>query len=454
MIMRNTLSILEPTYREITDAVFSVAGLEGAAYLLCGVSATDDERRLLGREVVPVRDEHYLVRDADRLSIASDSYAPVAKRSRQSQEAVVFVHSHPAGYPNFSKQDDIEEGKLHAFFRARSPDLPHGSLLFSNRDAPKARIFGDGAWHSVELIRVLGNRFRFAGSTADSEPLPEFFDRQVRAFGPDIQRLLRRMHIGVVGAGGTGSAVIEQLTRLGVGRLSVFDGESLVGSNVTRVYGSRLRDEGEKKAIIQAAHVKQIGFGTHFHCYPSPITDKETARRLRECDVIFGCTDKHAPRGILCRLSTRYLIPVIDVAVKIDAPEAILRGIWGRVTTVFPGEACLFCRERIDPEIIRAESLPPEQREREIAEGYIRGLATDEPAVIMFTTAVAAHAIAELLHRLTGFMGAERRSSEVLLPFHEGRIRTNRDPAKPDCQCQQREHWGCGDRRRFLGYTW
>lgn len=452
--MRYTLSILEPACRELSDAVFSIVGREGAAYLFCGVSTTDDEVRLLGREVWPVRDEHYLIREADCLSIASDSYVPVAKRSRQSQEAVLFVHSHPADYPDFSRQDNIEEGKLHTFFRTRSPDLPHGSLLFCNRERPKARIYGGGAWHDVDLIRVLGDRFHFVGAADDAEPLPEFFDRQVRAFGPDIQRLLRRMHIGVVGAGGTGSAIIEQLTRLGVGWLSVFDGESLTGSNVTRVYGSHLRDEGRSKTDIQAAHVEQIGFGTKVRPNPSPITDKETAKRLRDCDIVFGCTDKHAPRGILCRLATRYLIPLIDVAVKVDAPEEVLKGIWGRVTTVFPGEACLFCRERIDPLIIRAESLPPEQREHELAEGYIPGLATEEPAVIMFTTAVAAHAISELLHRLTGFMGAERRSSEVLLQLHEGRIRTNRSAPKADCQCQQRDRWGRGDGRRFLGYTW
>ena len=301
---------------------------------------------------------------------------------------------------------------------------------------------------------MLGKRFRFVDRVRGEEPIPEFFDRQVRAFGPDIQRLLRRLHIGVVGAGGTGSATIEQLTRLGVGAISVFDGDTFDSSNVTRVFGSGVADQGRFKADIQYEHVTRIGLGTNIVVYPHPITDEATAKHLPKCDIVFGCTDKQAPRGILIRLALRYLIPVFDMAAKVHAENEVIRGIWGRVTTVLPGEACLFCRGRIDPGTIRAESLPPEQRDRELADGYITGLATDEPAVVMFTTAVAAQAVSEMLHRLTGFMGSDRRSTEVVALFHESRIRTNGDRPKPECMCQQAEHWGRGDSRSFLGLTW
>src|SRR3989442_2474424 len=47
-----------------------------------------------------------------------------------------------------------------------------------------------------------------------------FFERQVLAFGAESQALLQQLHVGVVGVGGTGSAVVEQLARLGVGTRS------------------------------------------------------------------------------------------------------------------------------------------------------------------------------------------------------------------------------------------
>jgi hypothetical protein len=60
----------------------------------------------------------------------------------------------------------------------------------------------------------------------------------------------------------------------------------------------------------------------------------------------------------------------------------------------------------------------------------------------------------ELIHRLTGFMGDDRRSSEVMLFLHEGTLRTNRTAPDADCVCSQPEWWGRGDTKRFLGLSW
>jgi molybdopterin/thiamine biosynthesis adenylyltransferase len=258
----------------------------------------------------------------------------------------------------------------------------------------------------------------------------------------------------VVGVGGTGSPVVEMLARLGVGTISEFDSDAFDATNVSRVYGSKVRDGGRNKTLISAAHVREIGLGTVVRSYPRHITEEEAAKWLRGCDVIFGCTDRHAPRGILVQLALRYLIPVFDTAVKIDAPEEVIRGVFGRVTTIIPGEACLFCRGRITPEMIRLESLSPEEWRVLADEGYAPEVEGNNPAVIPFTTAVAAQAVSEFLHRLTGFMGEERRSSEALMFFHESRIRTNRMAPEADCLCSQRALWGRGDGRDFLGLTW
>ncbi|MEK6289215.1 MAG: ThiF family adenylyltransferase [Acidobacteriota bacterium] len=452
--MQYSLTLLEGARFRLEEAVFSRQGLEGAAYLLCGRSVTEDETRLLVREIVPVAETHYLRREPYRLSIDSASYASVAKRARAIGASIIFAHGHPFGPPDFSEQDDREEPKLVEFFSARVPGVPHGSLVLTPGTLANCRIWSGNGWGQVARIRTIGQRFRFQTFIADETPLPDFFDRHVRAFGPEIQRLLQRLHVGVVGLGGTGSPVVEQLIRLGVGKISIFDGEQFESSNVTRVYGSSISDEGKNKAEISFAHASSIGLGTVVRTYPRNITEEETAKQLRVCDIIFGTTDKQAPRGILVQVALQYMIPVFDLGVKIDAPEQIIRGINGRVTTLLPGEACLFCRERISSDAIRLESLSPEERQLLVDEHYAPQLETQNPAVITFTTAVAAQAVSEFLHRLTGFMGEGRQSSEVLMFFHETAIRTNRTAPKPDCICAKTELWGVGDRRDFLGLTW
>ena len=101
----------------------------------------------------------------------------------------------------------------------------------------------------------MGSRFRFFDDDSGDYKHVPFFDRQVRAFGKDIQLQLQRLNVGVVGVGGTGSAVVEQLARLGIGTLSIFDGDHFDNSNVNRVYGSSATDSGIKKVDIAKRNV-------------------------------------------------------------------------------------------------------------------------------------------------------------------------------------------------------
>jgi molybdopterin/thiamine biosynthesis adenylyltransferase len=265
------------------------------------------------------------------------------------------------------------------------------------------------------------------------------------------------LRIGIVGNGGTGSAVAEQLIRLGVGRLFLFEGQTLDASNVTRVYGSRLADVDQPKVQIIERLAKEIGFGTEVTLFPKHITSSETAKALRDCDVIFGCTDDVWGRSILSKLAIDYYIPIFDMGVKIDSKGGSIISVQGRVTTLLPGAACLSCRGRITAEGVRTqviESCNPEQAEELRRQHYAPELQGNAPAVIAFTSAVASTAISELLHRLTGFMGPERVSSEVIHFFDQTRMRANHLTPSSDCYCGDRQRWGLGDQQPFLGMLW
>ncbi len=87
-------------------------------------------------------------------------------------------------------------------------------------------------------------------------------------------------------------------------------------------------------------------------------------------------------------------------------------------------------------------------------EGYLPELGDPAPAVVAFTTTIAAGAVTELLHRLTGFMGPDRESTEVIYLVDQARIRTNSIASRHDCFCADAYRWGRGDVRPFLDTTW
>jgi molybdopterin/thiamine biosynthesis adenylyltransferase len=461
---RFTLSMLEAHLSTLTEALFDGSGDERGAYLICGVARMQSEVRLLVREVIPVRMDEILAASPISLSITGSSFVRAMKRADLKRAAFVFAHSHPTGFPDFSPQDDSEERKLFqtAYGRVHH-EGPHGSLLMAVPDQPRGRVWlSDGTTAPIGVIRVLGNRFRFLHNTADWQGEGErvrdltFFDRQIRAFGSDLQPLLRSLTVGVVGAGGTGSCVIEQLIRLGVGRLVIADPQEFDPTNVNRVYGSNASDESIAKVEIAARMAAEIGLGTQVTLVPQSITRLSAFRELRDCDVVFGCTDDERGRSILGRLSVWYYVPVFDMGVKIDSDSGAIRSIQGRVTTLMPGRACLLCRGRIAGRL-REEAVietDPGEAERLRREGYLPELEDPAPAVIPFTTTVAASAIAEFLHRLTGFLGDDRKSSEVLHRIDETRLSTNNPPSRPGCMCSDPSKWGRGDVAPPLGLTW
>jgi molybdopterin/thiamine biosynthesis adenylyltransferase len=457
--MRYSMTFTEIDYCSLIDHIYQPTSTEQAAYLLCGLSTTPSESRLLVKQVIPVVPAEIISASDHHMEIAAQSFMRAMKWADAEHLSFVFVHSHPDGTLGHSGQDDRTEPSLFrtAYTRIHGHAL-HASIVFSDINRPQARVWHlDQTTSPVEVIRVIGNRFRFFQRDPRMNLGTGVFDRQVRAFGLEIQQLLKSLHIGIVGTGGTGSAVAEQLIRLGIGRLSFFEGQTLEESNVTRVYGSRLSDVGRPKAEIIKRLAENIGLGTEVRVFPEHITRLKATEALRDCEVIFGGTDDEWGRSILCKLAIDYYIPVIDMGVKIDSEEGAIVSVQGRATTLVPGTACLFCRGRITAEGVRAqviESCNPMQAEELRRQRYAPELQENAPAVIAFTSAVASTAVGELLHRLTGFMGSERISSEVIHFFDKSRIRTNHVLPRPDCFCGDRQRWGLADQQPFLGMLW
>jgi len=439
------MTFLETDFGQLGSHL-SRSGDEQAAYIAARVVTTPQETRFLVRKVNPVPTEDLDAQSPVHLEIPSRSYVPAIKRSKLDESAFVFVHSHPGGPDDFSPQDEREEPPLFALAHDRNPQPAHASLVASRgAKAFRGRVWlPNGSTAPIDLIRVIGARWRFLFRDGGDGPLPEYFDRQVRAFGSEIQRLLGRLHVGIVGAGGTGSAVAEQLVRLGLGELTIIDPDRFEPSNVNRVYGSSTFDAGIPKVTIAARHAHDIALGTRVNPIHGRVGFRSVTEKLLGCDLVFGCTDDQWGRSVLTRLAVYYAIPVIDLGVIIDPDGEMIRSIHGRVTMLQPGYACLYCRERTDP--ARAAELA--------SEGYIAGVQAPAPAVGSFTTAVAAAGVAELLDRVTGYKTAEAKPSEFLLRFEADAFSRNHRPPLPTCFCTNDDTRMAGDRPLFLGMTW
>jgi hypothetical protein len=409
-----------------------------------------------------VTEASYIRRGGDHLSIASEGYVPFLAEAESMGAVALWVHTHPGeqSQPRPSRHDEEVDRQISDLFRLRSGNPYYGAIIFSPRPqgpaftgyieiSGKTRIAADRLW-------IAGDRFSliraFDAPALDVQPI---FDRSVRAFGGAVQQALGQLRVGIVGCGGTGSAVAEQLVRLGVRRLSLFDPDRLSDSNVTRVYGSTAADVGNFKVETLSSHLSEIAPDLWCNTTTSMITLQPAALLLSECDIVFGCTDDNAGRLVLSRLSTYLLTPVIDCGVLLSSDgNGMMTGIDGRVTVMSPGQPCLVCRGRVDLARAAAELLTPEERRRRENEGYAPALGRVEPAVVTYTTMVAAVAVSELLERLIGY-GPQPRPSEVLLRCHDREISTNVDRPRSGHYCHPASgKLGMGITNPFLEQTW
>ena len=458
--MTVTLVLPDQIAAQLFDA--TAADIETACVLLARqVETHSGNVRLLARALHWVPDDAYRRRDATALSIASHGYVPALAAAEADRCVPIWLHTHPGNdsSPKPSKHDEFVDEQLADLFRLRAGSPLYGAIVIARPGGQPCftgHIESDNTRTEIDRLWVTGRRFLLIQNWLhDTTPPSEQFDRNIRAFGGDIQQILGNLRVAVVGCGGTGSAVIEQLVRLGVRHLQLFDPDTLTAGNVTRVYGSYLNCVGEPKVDVSAAHVRRIAPDVEVMTAQAKITLESTARLLLDVDLVFGCTDDNAGRLVLSRIASYLLTPVIDCGVLLSSgPGGHLLGIDGRVTVLTPGAACLVCRNRIDLQRAAAEMLNASEYRRLAAEGYAPALSDPEPAVVAFTTQVASAAVSELLERLIHY-GPDPVPTEILLRVHEREVSTNDQDPRVGHYCHPQAHkLGLGVTEPFLEQTW
>lgn len=457
--MTVTLVLPDPIVAEL--AAKAALPVETAGVLLAAKHSTrEGSTRLLARSLHWIPDAAYERRETQEMVIASEGYIKALSIAEQDGAVPLWVHTHPGGSPVRSAKDEKVDQRIADVFRLRSGSSCYGTVIAS--PAPDGLALtgtiqeAECAAAAIERFWMVGDRWRL--QPAFGLPVPSdgrTFDRNIRAFGEPIQRMIAMLRIGVVGCGGTGSAVAEQLVRLGARHLLLVDADTLSASNVTRVYGSTPEDVGRPKTDVLAAHLRRIADDLNCETVEGRCTSQRVAKSLASADLIFGCTDDNAGRLVLSRLCYWFLTPVIDMGVLLTSGiDGTLEGIHGRITVLTPGTACLLCRGRVDLARAAAETQAPEEHQRLEAEGYAPALGNVEPAVVTFTTMTAALAVSELLERLVGY-GAAPRPSEVLLRGHDREISTNAALPTPGHYCHPSSgKLGRGCTEPFLEQVW
>jgi hypothetical protein len=370
---------------------------ESCAILLAGRAEHKGRVRLLVREVHQAPDDAYRKRSAIRAELKPEFIAPLVKRARRTDSALIFCHTHPGGegYPFFSTIDGEGERPLLKHLNQRQIRGPHGALVISPKGC-RSRIMA-----TADELRVLeiGRTVRTVSPQIDKQFNKEIFDRQIRAFGESGQKALAAMKVGIVGLGGTGSLVAQQLAYLGVKRFLLVDFDRADQTNLNRLVGASSVQANELKVTIAAEHITRIRQNTEIDSVEGSVLDALTARRLLECDFVFCCTDNHGSRAVIQQMAYQYYLPCIDMGVVITPQNGTVTHIAARIQMLAPGLPCLTCGDLLDADAVRYDLMSPDQR---ASDPYFLGhLAAPQPAVISLNSTAASLAVTMFLGAVT-----------------------------------------------------
>jgi molybdopterin/thiamine biosynthesis adenylyltransferase len=265
-----------------------------------------------------------------------------------------------------------------------------------------------GNFHPVGMVGLVGDDIDFWFADAGRE-VPEFARRHAQVFGTGTVDCLRRLRVAVIGCSGTGSPLIEQLVRLGIGRLVLVDSDRVEWRNLNRIYMTTAADANlnRYKVEVLAEAIGRIGLGTEVIPIAKDLATPEAVRAVATCDLVFGCMDSVYGRDILGRLASSYTLPYLDLGVQLTAlPDGGVDQITGAIHYLQPGKSSLKSRGIYDSEDVRAEVMKrddPIEYEKQLQQKYIRGVQEDRPAVISVNTMVASMAVNEMLARIHRF---------------------------------------------------
>lgn len=159
--------------------------------------------------------------------------------------------------------------------------------------------------------------------------VPLRYLRNMGTIGLDGQAKLLRATVAVVGLGGLGGYAAEALARMGVGHLTLIDGDAFEEHNLNRQLLSAESLLGCSKASAAELRVSAINSAVEVTGCAVILTSENLRELLSGAEVVVDGLDRLPPRLVLQAGAQSMGIPMVHGSIA---------GFMGQVMTIFPSD--------------------------------------------------------------------------------------------------------------------
>jgi molybdopterin/thiamine biosynthesis adenylyltransferase len=406
---------------------------EHLAFLLANTAKTNSGITFLIQDFLLISDQKFTPEKL-HMELSLDQILNVINTAKKKNMSLIEIHSHPFSTHqttfSFTDLDGFKE--FVPYVLDSLPEKPYGALVLGQKSI-------DGMyWESkiakpINKLEIVDEDLTILPTTSNKEISDidfERFDRQILAFGKEGQKIINQLKIAIVGAGGLGSHIIQQLAYLGVKDFTIIEFDKISKNNMNRLIGSTKNDIGKSKTDISIRLIESISNDCKIRIIEKDLRDKEAINALKEVDFIFGCVDNDAARQILNEIAKAHMIPYIDSAVGINVENDKISDIGGRIVFVKPGSPCLQCIGEIDPREVNYFFQTDQERKYHKNHGYVQNYDLPSPSVVFLNGLIASAAVSEFFAYITGY-----RVPKSFLSFDGSESKLVERKIKPDVEC-------------------
>ncbi len=156
--------------------------------------------------------------------------------------------------------------------------------------------------------------------------------RNENMLSPAENKSLGKFRVAVAGCGGLGGYITEMLARLGIGHLTLIDGDVFEASNLNRQLLSLPGNLGKPKAVEAGKRVNLVNPGTSVDIKQVMLNRDNAGEILRGHDIVCDALDNIKTRKILEETATDLGIPMVFGAIA---------GWYAHIGSIMPGAGML-----------------------------------------------------------------------------------------------------------------
>ena len=345
-------------------------------------------------------------------------------------DTLMDVHTHPfsPSGASFSAVDDRDEKTFAEWLSATVEELHYASIVLSHSDYA-ARVWGtpDGvatprhAQIRAQIIAedwpdaVAANRGKDGPTETALSNGP--MSRNLPVVGLEVlRRIMSDQTITVVGVGGLGSIIAENLIHSGFRSLNLIDHDRVEVTNLNRLVGAYYGDALQERLKVDVVreHLQRINPNADVAAYPFTVESPQATLPLMQADWIILATDNHGSRFFTQLKALELGIPMLSAGVNITVAGGRVLDESGEIVIARYGDnLCLNCLRRINPLLVSTEgSVDPLLFAGLSKRGYVTGATVHEPAVKTLNAIVAAQAVNAVINQYT-----ERQPHAAILVY-------------------------------------